>query len=69
MSEKVSPEFIMDLAAYADLPLPVDRAVALAKFLDSSVKRLRAIRPEGYEHLPPALSFHLPMPHGPSSEK
>ena len=62
MTENVSTELIAQLARYAELPLPGDRAEALAEILGPAVARLRAIRPAGYEHLAPGLNFRVPVP-------
>jgi hypothetical protein len=62
MSENVSAEFLLRIAHYADLPLPADRAETVGRFLGPALRKLRAIRPDGYEHVPPAFNLHLPLP-------
>ena len=62
MTENVSREFIVQLARYAELPLPGDRAEALREILGPAIARLRAIRPAGYEKLAPGLNFRVPVP-------
>ena len=60
MNEKVSTELVLTLARYAGLPLEEDRAQALARILGPALENLRAMRPEGYEHLAPGLNFRVP---------
>ena len=62
MTERLSPDFIAELARYAELPLDADRAVALSEVLGPALRKLRAIRPDGYEMLSPGLSFRVPLP-------
>ena len=62
MTEKVTPEFIVELARYAGLPLESDRAGNLARFLEPALTRLRGMRPDGYENLAPDLNFRVPVP-------
>ena len=60
----VSPELMAELARYAGVPLPRERAETLAKILGPALARLRAIRPDGWEHIAPANNFRLPPPPG-----
>ena len=62
MNEKVSTELVLTLAGYAGLPLAEDRAQDLALILGPALQKLRAMRPEGYEHLAPGLNFRVPTP-------
>ena len=60
----VSGQLLIQLARFANLPLPDDRAEALARTLGPALARLRAIRPADYEHLAPASTFRVPLPPG-----
>ena len=56
----LSPQFLGQLAQYANLPLPPDRAAQLVPLLAGPLATLRGTRPAEYDDLEPAASFHVP---------
>ena len=56
----ISPQLVAELAQYAGVDLPADRAAQLAPLLARPVLALRAIRPEGYDDLQPAMVLRVP---------
>ena len=56
----MTPEALLQLAAYADLPLAAERAAALAPLLTGPLAVVRALQPEGYDDLQPATAYRVP---------
>jgi hypothetical protein len=57
----VSLALVDQLANYADVPLTPDGAAKLTDVLASALTKLRAIKPDHYDHLAPATGFHVPV--------
>jgi hypothetical protein len=60
-SLSISPETLAQLAAYADLALPAERAATLAPLLTGPLAVVRALQPEGYDDLQPATAYRVPQ--------
>jgi hypothetical protein len=57
----MTPEALAQIAAYADLPLPAERAAALAPLLTGPLAIVRKLQPEGYDDLQPATAYRVPQ--------
>ncbi len=58
--EGVTPELLAELARYAGLPMSAEHARELAPLLAGPLGALRALRPDGYDDLPPAAVYRVP---------
>ena len=56
----VTPQLLGQLAQYANFPLPPERAAELAPLVGGPLGALRAMRPDGYDNLEPAVIFRVP---------
>jgi hypothetical protein len=56
----MAPEALAQLAEYAGLPLPAERAATLAPLLTGPLAIVRGLQPEGYDDLQPAVAYRVP---------